>query len=87
MKVSGPLESVSVPFGGVVSAKPIKARNTPEAQRRNAKKMRGLKSPDSEDDFFFMVTFPLRRSDKKLARRENLGSHEHHRDALRDGAD
>ena len=55
MKVRGPLESVRVPFVGVVAAKVNIARRTPTEQRAKANKMRGLKMPVWEAGFVRMV--------------------------------
>jgi hypothetical protein len=40
---------------GVGAAKPIIASQTPIEQRRKAKKIRGLKPPDSGEEFFRIV--------------------------------
>src|SRR4051812_35749514 len=48
VKLSVPLESVRVPLFGVVAAKLTRASARPVAKRTKARKMRGLKMPDSK---------------------------------------
>src|SRR6266576_6284763 len=55
VKVSGPLESVRVPFVGVVAAKVNIARRTPTEQRAKENTVRGVKMPDWKAGFVRMV--------------------------------
>ena len=74
----GPDVSVSVPVGGL-DAKLNMASKTPAEQRRNAARVRGLKSPDSDVDFFcivFVVTDNAGGRKRPRKVRNKCGAHE-----------
>jgi hypothetical protein len=54
------LLSEIVPFGGVV-ARLTSVRRAAKAHRTKVAKIRGLKEPDSETDFFFMEGYDYSR--------------------------